>query len=68
MHINGSIIFTNISGLDVRFFVKNPHDVVQSHHARGEFYESEELNIITEFFPRGGVFVDIGTNIANAVE
>jgi FkbM family methyltransferase len=65
MRIDGSIVFTNISGLDVRFFVKNPHDVVQSHHARGEFYESEELSIITEFFPRGGVFIDIGANIAN---
>ena len=65
MHIDGSIVFTNISGLDVRFFVRDSHDVVQSHHARGEFYESEELNIISEFFPRGGIFVDIGANVAN---
>lgn len=65
MHIDGSIVFTNISGRDVRFFVKNSQDVVQSHHARGEFYELEELNIIAEFFPRGGVFVDIGANVAN---
>jgi FkbM family methyltransferase len=65
MHIDGFIVLTNISGRDIRFFIKNPHDVVQSHHARGEFYEPEELSIISEFFPRGGVFVDIGTNVAN---
>jgi FkbM family methyltransferase len=65
MHIDGSIVFTNIFGLDVRFFIRNPYDVVQSHHARGEFYEAEELNIISEFFPRGGVFVDVGANVAN---
>ena len=65
MHIDGSIVFANISGRDVRFFVRNSQDVVQSHHVRGEFYEPEELNIIAEFFPRGGVFVDIGANVAN---
>ena len=65
MHIDGSIVFTNIFGRDVRFFIKNPYDVVQSHHARGEFYEPEELSIISDFFPRGGVFVDIGANVAN---
>jgi FkbM family methyltransferase len=65
MHIDGSIVFTNISGRDVRFFIKNPYDVVQSHHARGEFYEPEELSIISDYFPRGGVFVYIGANVAN---
>ncbi|HVE20685.1 MAG TPA: FkbM family methyltransferase [Acidocella sp.] len=64
-HIDGSIVFTNISGRDVRFFIKNPYDVIQSHHSRGEFYEPEELGIIKDFFPRGGVFVDIGTNVGN---
>jgi len=65
IQIAGSVVSTEVAGLDIRFFVSNPIDVIQQHHARGEFYELEELAIIGEYFPRGGVFLDIGTNIAN---
>jgi FkbM family methyltransferase len=63
--VTGSVVFTKVAGLDIRFFVTNPADLIQLHHARGEFYEMEELAIIGAYFPNGGVFLDIGTNIGN---
>lgn len=53
------------SGTPIRFFVKNPQDVIQSHHANGQFYEQEELAIIEKHFPRGGVYLDVGSNVGN---
>ncbi len=61
----GFIVSSVLDGEDVRFFVVNQRDVIQSVHAAGRFYEPEELAIITDFFPPGGVFVDIGANIGN---
>jgi FkbM family methyltransferase len=61
----GTVVATTIAGQDVRFFVVDPADIIQRWHARGAFYEAEELAIIAEFFPRGGVFVDIGSNVGN---
>jgi FkbM family methyltransferase len=62
---HGSIVSATISGREVRFFVQDEQDVIQQYHAAGQFYEVEELQIITEFFPAGGVFVDIGLNVGN---
>ena len=47
------------------FFVADNTDLIQKEHFNGKFYESEELNIISDFFPHGGVFVDIGANVGN---
>jgi FkbM family methyltransferase len=63
--ISGTVVTSTIKGKEIRFFVINPEDVIQRHHFRGRFYEVEELAIIAEFFPAGGVFVDIGTNVGN---
>lgn len=63
--MSGSVSSHTIDGTPIRFFVANPHDVIQSHHSRGEFYEPEELAIIADFFPKGGVYVDIGCNVGN---
>ena len=63
--IDGTVYSGIIAGKKVRFFVTNKSDLIQSHHAQGRFYEIEELAIIAQFFPRGGVFVDIGTNVGN---
>lgn len=58
--------FTHSNDL-VRFFVSDPEDVIQAFHARGEFYESEELDIIQKHMPKDGVFLDIGANVGNHV-
>jgi FkbM family methyltransferase len=62
---HGSVVTATISGREVRFFVQDERDVIQQYHAAGQFYEVEELQIIAEFFPAGGVFVDIGSNVGN---
>ncbi len=61
----GTVIETRIQDRDIRFFVRNPEDHIQSHHLQGIFYEREELAIIARYFREGGVFVDIGTNVGN---
>lgn len=49
----------------VVFAVRNVQDVIQAHHLKGQFYETEELAIISRHFPAGGTFVDIGANVGN---
>ncbi len=62
---HGSIATASISGREIHFFISDETDVIQQYHASGQFYEIEELEIIEEFFPKGGVFVDIGSNVGN---
>lgn len=47
------------------FFVSNPNDAIQRHHAQGQLYEIEELNIIREHAGNARVFYDIGSNVGN---
>lgn len=49
----------------LKFLIAYPKDEIQKHHARGELYEPEELEIISRHFPKGGVFCDIGANVGN---
>ncbi|HEY1383746.1 MAG TPA: FkbM family methyltransferase [Dongiaceae bacterium] len=63
--IDGSVSSGIVAGKKIYFFVNNKNDEIQRHHAEGKFYEDEELAVIKEFFPRGGVFVDIGANVGN---
>ena len=63
--INGTIVSARIRGQDVSFFVADATDLIQKEHYNGKFYESEELKIISDFFPSGGIFVDIGANVGN---
>lgn len=58
-------VSARIWGRDVTFTVADATDHIQSHHARGEFYEPEELDIIRQFCLFGSVFVDIGANVGN---
>lgn len=55
------------SGELIRFFVVDKNDIIQHNHAASRFYEREELRIIGNYFPRGGVYVDIGSNVGNHV-
>src|SRR5512132_1587144 len=63
--IDGTIVSARIRGKNVSFFVADETDLIQKEHFNGKFYESEELKIISEFFPSGGIFVDIGANVGN---
>lgn len=64
-HLHGLISYATVNGEEFQFFVTDPDDVIQVRHVVGLFYEPEELAIIGEFFPPGGVFVDIGANVGN---
>lgn len=61
----GTLIASYFAGKEVRFFVADEHDAIQHAHFLGQFYEYEELNIISHFFEAGDVFVDIGANVGN---
>lgn len=52
-------------GIPVTFCITAPDDVIQKKHANGVFYESADLRALSEVFPAGGTFVDIGANIGN---
>lgn len=59
------VVRANVLGETVFFTVTDPKDEIQQYHARGEFYESEELEILSRHFPHGGRFCDIGANLGN---
>lgn len=59
------VIRTVIYDQPIYFTITNRKDAIQSHHATGQFYEMEELEIIRRWCPPGAVFVDIGANIGN---
>lgn len=61
----GVITSRVINGCRTTFFVTDCSDEIQRYHARGEFYETEELSIVSEYFPRNGVFLDVGSNVGN---
>lgn len=52
-------------GVPIFFTVADRKDRIQARHAKGRFYEPEELKLIAQHFPRGGVFCDAGANIGN---
>ena len=59
------VVSAQIDGKQVLFAVDMENDPIQRNHRRGQFYEPKELRIISRFFPKGGVFVDIGANVGN---
>lgn len=59
------IIDARIKGRAVRFCVMDANDKIQSKHARGRFWEREELALMATHFPLRGVFADIGANVGN---
>jgi FkbM family methyltransferase len=54
-----------VHGEAVFFAVTEPRDVIQRYHLSGLFYETEELDLIKQYFPIGGRFFDIGANVGN---
>ena len=65
LRVSGTVVRTMVRGTPIRFFVVNPQDHIQSVHARGEFYEPEELTMISKHCPRHARILDIGANIGN---
>jgi FkbM family methyltransferase len=63
--LHGSVATWSDGDRTLRFFVANPNDVIQRHHLMGEFYEKEELEIITSHWCPGGTVLDIGANVGN---
>lgn len=63
--VSGEIVSFEHNGAAIRLFVCDPRDVVQAAHARGGFYEPEELALIAGRFPAGGGFLDVGANVGN---
>ena len=44
------------AGALLKFQIRNPRDHIQKRHLNGTLYEAEELNLIREYFPKGGFF------------
>jgi FkbM family methyltransferase len=61
----GQVVRSVIWGQPVYFTITNRRDTIQKQHYHGRFYELEELEIIRQWCPPGGVFCDIGANIGN---
>ena len=49
-------------GVPISLVIVDPGDVIQAQQAAGAFYEQNELEILKPYFPKGGVFVDVGAN------
>jgi FkbM family methyltransferase len=62
---NGTIVQTTINGANIRFFVTNRDDAIMQFHYQGDFYETEELDIIRRHYTSRGTFADIGANVGN---
>jgi FkbM family methyltransferase len=61
----GAIATFDWHGQVLNFFVHDQHDSIQAHHAIGEFYETEELDLIARHLKPGARVLDIGSNIGN---
>lgn len=64
-HESGTIVSFEVEGEMIRFFVKDPCEEIQKYHYAGQFYEKEELEIISRYYKKGTPFADIGSNIGN---
>ena len=59
------VIRSVVWGEPIFFTVTNGKEKIQQHHARGQFYEAEELEIIRQYCRPGQIFCDIGSNVGN---
>lgn len=65
--IPGTFIEAEIAGQVIRFFVHNAADLIQRHHAAGEFYEPEELALMASHMHADTRYLDVGANVGNHV-
>src|SRR5688572_7595740 len=47
------------------FIVMNKHDSIQRYHAKGSFYEADDLALISHHVDADGVVWDVGANVGN---
>jgi FkbM family methyltransferase len=59
------VVEAEIEGRKVRFCVADEGDKIQAKHARGRFWEREEMAVMAAHFAPGGTFIDIGANVGN---
>ncbi|SEM82218.1 methyltransferase, FkbM family [Pseudorhodobacter antarcticus] len=52
-------------GRAVVFCTRDVPDPILRNHQTGQFYEAKDLRALRPYFPKGGVFVDIGANVGN---
>ncbi|MGL4395319.1 MAG: FkbM family methyltransferase [Hyphomicrobium sp.] len=64
-HREGAIVAFRYDERRIRFFVDQPNDAIQAHHAAGQFYEREELELIRSHVKAGASVLDIGANVGN---
>jgi FkbM family methyltransferase len=65
--IPGTFVEAAIADQAIRFFVHNPADIIQRHHINGEFYEPEELALMSRYMTPETRYLDIGANVGNHV-
>jgi FkbM family methyltransferase len=58
------IVTCKLVSVEAQFIVRDERDVIQRVHGSGQFYESEEIRLMHGHF-KGGVFVDVGSNVGN---
>ena len=67
MRVPGTFVEAVVADQRIRFFVHNPADVIQSHHLNGEFYEVEELALMSKYMTAQTRYLDVGANVGNHV-
>ena len=56
-----------LEGVDARFAVTDPFDLIQQHHCRGVYFEQGVLQSLRDLVGRGKAIVDVGANVGNHV-
>jgi len=51
--------------MEIRFLVEDPNDFIQNHWARGKFFESGELEVLSKYISPDMSMIDIGANVGN---
>jgi FkbM family methyltransferase len=64
-HSPGAIVEFAEQGVPIRFFVENTFDVIQGWHSTCNFYERDELDLLSRHISVGASYVDIGANVGN---
>ncbi|WP_134497406.1 FkbM family methyltransferase [Microvirga pakistanensis] len=63
--VRGLIRTFEFGGQQFRFFIENEHDEISKYLIRGQFYEQEELRLISPYLSADDVVADIGANVGN---
>ena len=63
--VNVTMYLAQTAGHKVVFCVNKRRDTIQDTHKRGQFYEIEELTLLSRLFPTGLRYLDIGSNVGN---